>query len=100
MKRLNPYATALKKSLKHLSERRKAAREVMRKKRLGQKVDAKELAKSAALLGMKLRKYKDFKKDVAAKKAKLNATKEKVDKAKQHRAQKAEAEIEKSKQKK
>ncbi|RWS12261.1 60S ribosomal protein L4-A-like protein, partial [Dinothrombium tinctorium] len=51
MKRLNPYSAALKKSVRNLSERRRAAREVLRKKRLGEKVDEKELEKAARVFG-------------------------------------------------
>ncbi|RWS27616.1 60S ribosomal protein L4-A-like protein [Leptotrombidium deliense] len=90
MKRLNPYASALRKSMRHLCERRRAARELLRKRRSGEKVDATELKKAADVLGVKLIKYKEYKKQILAKKAKWNSILEKVKQAKEKRAKTAE----------
>lgn len=88
MRKLNPYAAVLKKYAKVTNERRRKAREVLRKKRLGEKVDPKELNKAAETLGIKLRKYKEFKAEIQQKKAKLKAIREKVAAAKAKRAAK------------
>jgi len=91
MRKLNPYAAVLKKYARVTNERRKNAREVLRKKRLGQKVDEKELKKAALALGIKVRKYKDYKSEMAKKRASLKALRDKVAAAQAKRAAAIEA---------
>jgi len=99
MRKLNPYAAVLKKYARVTNVRRKAAREALLKKRRGEKVDEKEMKKAAATLGIKLRKYKDYKSEIQKKKAALKVTRTKVFAAKAKRAEKAKAEESKIKQK-
>lgn len=67
MRRLNPHAHILKSQARATNESRRKAREVVRQSKSGQKVDAKQLSKSARLLGIKLRKYKEYKAEKAKK---------------------------------
>lgn len=61
MRRLNPHAHILKSQARANNESRRKAREVVRQSKSGEKVDAKQLSKSARILGIKLRKYKEYK---------------------------------------
>ena len=78
MRKLNPYAAVLKKYSRITNEQRRGARELLKKRRGGEKVDAKALQKAALTLGVKLRKYKEFKNEIQKKKATLKANREKV----------------------
>jgi len=78
MRKLNPYSAVLKKYSRINNERRKAARELLIKKRRGQKVDEKAVQKAALTLGVKNRKYKDYKNEILKKKATLKAIRDKV----------------------
>ncbi|OTF76001.1 60S ribosomal protein L4-A-like protein, partial [Euroglyphus maynei] len=72
MRRLNPYSWILKTQARANNLRRRRARELLRRHKAGEKVDQKTLDKSTKLLGIKLRKYKEYKlersKKVAAEK--------------------------------
>jgi len=85
MRKLNPYAAVLKKYARTNNERRRVAREVLLKKRKGEKVDEKELKKAALSLGIKLRKYKDYKAEIQKKRQTLQAIRDKVANAKAKR---------------
>jgi len=87
MKRLNPYATVLKKYAKLTNERRREAREVLRQKRAGKKVDEKTMKKATRVLGLKLRKFKEYKDEIAKKKAALAALRVKLAAAKLKRVE-------------
>jgi large subunit ribosomal protein L4e len=93
MRRLNPHAAILKKYARLSNEQNRAAREVLRRKRVGEKVDAKELQKAALTLGLKLRKFKEFKAEGLKKKATLAAARKKFAEAREKRlsAKKAKA---------
>jgi len=67
MRRLNPHALILKSQARATNEARRKAREVVRQSKAGQKVDQKLLNKSANVLGIKLRKYKQYKAEKAKK---------------------------------
>lgn len=87
MRKLNPYASVLKKYARINNERHRAARAVLRNKRLGKKVDEKELKKAAAVLGIRLRKFKEYKAEVAKKKAAVKALRAKLANAKAKRVE-------------
>jgi len=89
MRKLNPYSAVLKKYAKQTNARNTAARAVLRRKRLGEKVPEAELKKAAATLGLKLRPFKAFKAEVRKKKEVLKAIREKVKAAKAKRAERA-----------
>lgn len=93
MKKLNPYALVVKKYARLTNVRRKNARDVISKKRRGEKVSEKELAKAAGILGIKLRTYKEYKAEKAQKKEALKALKEKVAAAKAKRAETKAAKV-------
>jgi len=88
MKKLNPYALVLKKYARLTNVRHKSARELLAKKRRGEKVDEKEAKKAADILGIKLRKFKDFKAGIAKKKATLKTIRDKVAAAQAKREEK------------
>ena len=88
MKKLNPYSAVLKKYARLNNERRRAARLVLQKKRKGEKVDDKTLQKAALALGVKLRKYKEYKNDIQKKKTNLKAIREKVAEGRAKKAKK------------
>ncbi len=89
MRKLNPYAAVLKKYARITNERRRLARDVLRKRRRGEKVDEKEVKKAALTLGVKVRKYKQYKAEIQKKKATIKAIRDKVANAKAKRAEKA-----------
>jgi large subunit ribosomal protein L4e len=89
MRKLNPYAAVLKKYARITNERRRLARDVLRKRRRGERVDEKEVKKAALALGVKVRKYKEYKAEIQKKKATLKAIRDKVANAKAKRAEKA-----------
>lgn len=72
MRRLNPYSWVLKTQARANNLRRRRAKEILRRRKAGEKVDQKSLDKAVNLLGIKLRKYKEYKlersKKVATKK--------------------------------
>jgi len=78
MRKLNPYAAVLKKYARVNNERRRIARDVLRKRRRGEKVDEKEVKKAALTLGVKVRKYKAYKAEIQKKKATLKTIRDKV----------------------
>jgi len=78
LRKLNPHALVAKRFARIDNERRRAARQLFAKKRLGQKVDQNDLKKAAATLGIKLRSYKDMKKAIATKRADIKARREKI----------------------
>ncbi|XP_054161959.1 60S ribosomal protein L4-A-like [Oppia nitens] len=90
MRKLNPYAAVLKKYARVNNERRKSARELLLKKRRGEKVDEKELKKAALALGIKIRKYKEYKAEINKKKETLKKIRDKVasDRSKKESAKK------------
>lgn len=61
MRRLNPYSWILKTQARANNLRRRRAREILRRRKAGEKVDPKALDKATQLLGIKLRKYKEYK---------------------------------------
>lgn len=61
LRRLNPYASLLKKFARAENKRRKGAKDVFRRKRAGQKISEVDLKKAAAVLGLKVKKYKEVK---------------------------------------
>ena len=69
LRRLNPYAPLLKKFVRAENKRRKEAKDVFRRKRAGQKVAEADLKKAAAVLGLKVKKFKDVKAERAKKAA-------------------------------
>jgi len=87
MRKLNPYAAVLKKYARNNNERRRAARQLLLKRRRGEKVDEKDAKKAALTLGIKLRKYKEYKAEIQKKKETLKAIRAKVTAAKEKRAQ-------------
>jgi len=78
MRKLNPYSAVLKKYSRLNNERRRSARELLVKRRRGEKVDEKAVQKAALTLGVKVRKYKDYKNENQKKKATLKSIREKV----------------------
>lgn len=60
MRRLNPYSWILKTQARANNLRRRRAREILRRRKAGEKVDPKALDKATQLLGIKLRKYKEY----------------------------------------
>jgi large subunit ribosomal protein L4e len=68
MRKLNPYASVLKKYSRLNNDRRKSARQLLLKRRGGEKVDDKEVKKAAIALGVKVRKYTDYKNEIKKKK--------------------------------
>jgi len=91
MRKLNPYAAVLKKYARVNNDRRRAAREVLRKRRRGEKIAEQDVKKAALTLGVKVRKYKAFKAEIQKKKATIKAIRDKVATAKAKRAEKAKA---------
>ncbi|CAG2102718.1 unnamed protein product [Medioppia subpectinata] len=89
MRKLNPYSAVLKKYARTDNERRRAARQVLLRKRKGEKVDEKELKKAGLTLGVKVRKYKAYREEIAKKKALLKATRDKVAADRAKKAQKS-----------
>jgi len=71
MRRLNPHALILKSQARATNEARRNAKSLVRQSKAGQKVDPKLLNKAVGVLGIKLRKYKEYK----AEKAKKTASK-------------------------
>lgn len=67
MRRLNPYALVMKSQARANNQRRQKAKELIRRHKAGEKVDAKILQKATTLLGVKLRKYKEYKAERAKK---------------------------------
>lgn len=88
MKKLNPYSAVLKKYAKLNNERRRAARELLLKKRRGEKVDEKALQKAALALGVKLRKHKEYKSEIQKKKDSLKAIRQEVAESQAKKAKK------------
>jgi len=78
LRKLNPYAPILKKYARITNERRREAREVLRRKRAGEKVDAKALQAATATLGIKLRTFKAYKSEVQKKKDAVTALRKKI----------------------
>jgi len=89
MRKLNPYSAVLKKYSRTDNERRRAARQVLLRKRRGEKVDEKELKKAGLALGIKIRKYKAYKAEIQKKKAALKAIRDKVAASRAKSAQKS-----------
>lgn len=69
MRRLNPLAPSMKAQARAVNLRRRAARELVGKSKSGTKVDGKALEGAAKVLGIKLRKYKEYKAEKAKKAA-------------------------------
>lgn len=69
MRRLNPLAPSMKAQARATNLRRAAARKLIASSKTGAKVDAKQLSGAAAVLGIKLRKYKEYKAEKAKKAA-------------------------------
>lgn len=78
LRKLNPHALVVKKYAKINNERRRLAREVLRKKRAGTKVTAEELKKATETLGIKLRTSKQLKAAIAKKQADVKARRERI----------------------
>lgn len=78
LRKLNPHAPIIKKYARLNNEQRRAAREVLRRKRSGVKVDAKEVQKATAVLGLKNRTYKAFKSEIEKKKTAVTALRKKI----------------------
>jgi len=78
MRKLNPYSLVLKKYERINNERRRAAKDVLRKRRRGEKVEDKDVKKAALTLGVKVRKYNDYKTEIQKKKATLKSIRDKV----------------------
>lgn len=97
MKRLNPHSAIIKKYAKITNEQRRKAREVLRRKRQGDKVDEKEVKKAASTLGLKLRKYKEYKAEIQKKKTALKEARQKVKDAKEKKKEKTASKDAKSK---
>ena len=70
MRRLNPHSLVLKTQARSKNETRRNAKLLVAQAKSGQKVDQKSLDKSLRVLGIKLRKYKEYK----AEKAKKNVS--------------------------
>jgi len=88
MKKLNPYSAVLKKYARLTNEQRRTSRLVLQKKRRGEKVDDKDLKKAAMTLGVKLRKFKEYRNEIQKKKANLKTTREKVAESRAKKAKK------------
>lgn len=73
LRKLNPHALIVKKYARVMNEQRRAAREVLRKKRSGEKVDANAVKKACTTLGLKNRTYKQMKAAIAKKRTDVNA---------------------------
>lgn len=69
MRRLNPHALILKSQARATNEARRNAKLVVSQVKAGQKVDQKLVNKAVGVLGIKLRKYKDYKTEKAKKTA-------------------------------
>lgn len=65
LRRLNPHSLVLKTQERANNERRRRAREIIKKQKSGEKVDPKLVKKAATVLGLKLQKYKEFKAEKA-----------------------------------
>jgi len=89
MRKLNPYAAVMKKYARTNNERRRAARDVLRKRRNGEKVTDSDVKKAALTLGVKVRKYKEYKAEIQKKKATIKAIRDKVAAIQAKRAEKA-----------
>jgi len=89
MRKLNPYAAVLKKYARTNNERRREARDVLRKRRNGEKVTDSDVKKAALTLGVKVRKYKEYKAEIQKKKATIKAIRDKVAAIQAKRAEKA-----------
>jgi large subunit ribosomal protein L4e len=83
--KLNPYAAILKKYARLTNERRRAAREVLRKKRSGTKVSPDELKKATSVLGIQNRTYKAYKASLEKKRAAVTALRAKLATAREKR---------------
>jgi len=88
MKKLNPYSAVLKKYARLTNEQRRTSRLVLQKKRRGEKVDDKDVKKAAMALGVKLRKFKEYRNEIQKKKANLKTTREKVAESRAKKAKK------------
>ena len=91
MKKLNPYASIVKKYASLTCKRRTEARRVLRSKRLGQKVPVDELKKAAKVLNIRLRKHKELKAEFKSKAKREEAVRSKVAAAKAKRAESRKA---------
>jgi len=78
MAKLNPYSEVLRKYARINNERRRAARELVLKKRRGEKIDEKSLKKAALTLGLKIRKHKEYKSEIQKKKSALKTIRDSV----------------------
>jgi len=78
LRKLNPHALVVKKYARITNDRRRVAREVLRKKRAGEKISADELKKATTTLGIKLRTTKQLKASIAKKRADIKARREKI----------------------
>lgn len=67
MRRLNPHAIILKTQARANNDARRKAKEVISEAKSGKKVDQKQLDKAKRVLGVKLRKYKEYKAEKAKK---------------------------------
>lgn len=67
MRRLNPHSIILKTQARANNDARRQARELINQVKSGKKVEQKQLDKAKRVLGVKLRKYKEFKAEKAKK---------------------------------
>jgi len=95
MKTLNPYAAILKKYRRIDTERRTAARSLVKDSKSGKKVDAKALKLAGSLLGLKTKTHKEWRKELAGKKKYLADERAKAAKARAARAAKEAANVKK-----
>lgn len=79
---MNPYAGILKKYARLTNERRRAARDILRKKRSGTKVSPDDLKKATEVLGITNRTYKAYKASIEKKRASVTALRAKLAAAK------------------
>ena len=91
LKKLNPHSAVLKSYARAVNAKRRAARQVLLRKRSGAKVAEAELKKAQAVLGLKGTSAKEFRKELKQKVAKTKATLEKIEAAKQKRSEEAKA---------
>lgn len=93
MKKLNPYASILKKYASLTCKRRTEARRVLKARREGKKVSDVELKKAAKVLNLTIRKHADYKKELKSKAKRQEEVQQKVAaaKAKRSEAKKAKA---------
>ena len=91
LKKLNPLSAAIKKHARSENERRRAARQVLLRKRSGEKVSDADAKKAVAALGLKGTSAKQFRANIRKKAVANQEAKQKIAEAIKKRSEKAKA---------